>query len=418
MSTVSVHTLQAESATYDQAAANFMALAAGRPLKNIVRNASMQDHAFELLDAVAQKSARGEVKDISNYISATISRGYVPRSGGGGCGGCGGMKRSYAESFPKDQSSAGGDDTAASALINSRGMQQAEAVGLQLTDEAVHALLTVPTSHASEILEAVAEKHTELRDPSNYVVATIRRGYIPRGAEGSLPPGKGVKGKGKGGDGGFGGGSFGGYGVGMGSVFAPQGHGGGKGERHRRDLVPTDVTAVESAVLELNDLGLFPDQPLNVSTLLTLRIPGSRICVYELELIGDKAMEMVENLKAKGIGKGKAVSNPNNYLQAAVCKVVREGGGSGISPSAGKGGANKNYTGNQSRQRAEELGLMLDDESSGVLARMPLRSAMQLLEGAAEARRNGEDPILYIHENSGQVTGNGVGEADKRIRLG
>jgi len=361
-----------------------------------------EDHAFELLDAVAQKSARGEVKDISNYISATISRGYVPRSGGGGCGGCGGMKRSYAESFPK-----GDDDTAASALINSRGMQQAEAVGLQLTDEAVHALLTVPTSHASEILEAVAEKHTELRDPSNYVVATIRRGYIPRGAEGSLPPGKGVKGKGKGGDGGFGGGSFGGYGVGMGSVFAPQGHGGGKGERHRRDLVPTDVTAVESAVLELNDLGLFPDQPLNVSTLLTLR------CIPE-----DKAMEMVENLKAKGIGKGKAVSNPNNYLQAAVCKVVREGGGSGTSPSAGKGGANKNYTGNQSRQRAEELGLMLDDESSGVLARMPLRSAMQLLEGAAEARRNGEDPILYIHENSGQVTGNGVGEADKRIRLG
>ncbi|CAE7339777.1 unnamed protein product, partial [Symbiodinium sp. CCMP2456] len=73
---------------------------------------------------------------------------------------------------------------------------------------------------------------------------------------------------------------------------------------------------------------------------------------------------------------------------------------------------------NQSRLRAEELGLMLDDESSGVLARMPLRSAMQLLEGAAEARRNGEDPILYIHENSGQVTGNGVGEADKRMRFG
>jgi len=42
---VSVHTLQAENATYDQAAANFMALAAGRPLKNIVRNASMQVNA-------------------------------------------------------------------------------------------------------------------------------------------------------------------------------------------------------------------------------------------------------------------------------------------------------------------------------------------------------------------------------------
>ncbi|CAE7470339.1 hprA, partial [Symbiodinium microadriaticum] len=42
---VSVHTLQAQNATYDQAAANFMALAAGRPLKNVVRNASVQVNA-------------------------------------------------------------------------------------------------------------------------------------------------------------------------------------------------------------------------------------------------------------------------------------------------------------------------------------------------------------------------------------
>lgn len=59
-------------------------------------------------------------------------------------------------------------------------MQKAEAMALDLSEDAVKALLTLPSMHASELLETVAEKHETLRDPSNYVVSTIARGYIPR----------------------------------------------------------------------------------------------------------------------------------------------------------------------------------------------------------------------------------------------
>ena len=76
--------------------------------------------------------------------------------------------------------SAAEQEAAAAELINSPGMQRAESIGLQLSDEAVKALLTIPSSHASELLETVSEKHTTLRDPSNYVVSTIAKGYVPK----------------------------------------------------------------------------------------------------------------------------------------------------------------------------------------------------------------------------------------------
>lgn len=69
---------------------------------------------------------------------------------------------------------------AAAALMETPGMQKAEAMALDLSEDAVKALLTLPSMHASELLETVAEKHETLRDPSNYVVSTIARGYIPR----------------------------------------------------------------------------------------------------------------------------------------------------------------------------------------------------------------------------------------------
>jgi len=71
-------------------------------------------------------------------------------------------------------------EKAAKALIATPGMQKAEGVGVALSDEAVKALLTLPSAIASELLEAVAEKHATLRDPSNYVISTIARGYMPR----------------------------------------------------------------------------------------------------------------------------------------------------------------------------------------------------------------------------------------------
>ena len=71
-------------------------------------------------------------------------------------------------------------EAAAGALLATKGMQKAEAIGLDLSEEAVKALLTLPSTHASELLETVAEKHETLRDPSNYVVSTIAKGYVPR----------------------------------------------------------------------------------------------------------------------------------------------------------------------------------------------------------------------------------------------
>mmetsp|Transcript_84336 Transcript_84336/g.103345 ORF Transcript_84336/g.103345 Transcript_84336/m.103345 type:complete len:360 (+) Transcript_84336:83-1162(+) len=72
-------------------------------------------------------------------------------------------------------------ESAATALLQTRGMQKAESMGLDLSEEAVRALLTLPSTHASELLEAVADKQETLRDPSNYVVSTIARGYVSRG---------------------------------------------------------------------------------------------------------------------------------------------------------------------------------------------------------------------------------------------
>jgi len=349
-----------------------------------------QEHAFELLDAVAQKASSGQVKSASNYVCATISRGYVSRAGGGSAPG-----RNSASSLPP--LSAGEYEAAAAALISTPGMQKAESVGLQLTDEAVQALLRIPSSHASELLEVLAGKVGTLRDPSNYVIATIAKGYTPRsqgGGKGGDNGGDYGGGKGGGFGGGYGGDS---YGMGGGDSWSSGGFGGkgdggkGKGER-KGGMVPPDVSTVESAVLELNEMGLFP-QPLSVNTLLTLR------CIPQ-----DAAMEMLNNLHSKGKGKG-GISNVNNYLQAAVVKAVREGGGEGTFPG-GKGATHKNFSGNQSRQKASELGLSLDETSFGLLARMSLRDASRLMEAAAG---QGQDANTYIQS---QGIGLAASEAD------
>eukprot|EP00439_Symbiodinium_sp_Y106_P083518 s1605_g23.t1 len=116
---------------------------------------------------------------------------YPPGAMGSmGYGGCGpGFGPGYgsfgppseAQFLPKELSAAEAE-AAAAELIKSPGMIKAESIGLQLSDEAVKALLTIPSSHASQLLESVAEKHTTLRDPSKYVVATIAkvRAMLPK----------------------------------------------------------------------------------------------------------------------------------------------------------------------------------------------------------------------------------------------
>ncbi|CAE7617986.1 unnamed protein product [Symbiodinium natans] len=385
------------------------------------------NHALELLEATQQKYQGGSLKDPTNYICATVKRGYVPRSSmhtTGAIGGKGQISQPPPPAAPRGSNA----EAAAQALINTKGMQKAEEAGLSLTDEAVQALLTVPASHASEILEAVAEKHTELRDPSNYVVATISRGYVPRSEAG----GSFGKGGGFGGGGGYGGGYGGGksgsslyesiYGRGRPGFDGPYG-GGGKGYGYsapigggssygkgcggygggygagpsyggssysswggkdggkgsRGGLLPEDITTLEKSVLDLNEQDLWAGQEISPATLLALRCIGL-----------DDALELLQNLQSKGMSKGsKGIGNLNNYIQAAISNILRDGPG-------GKGVGGKNHTGNQSRMKAEELGLVLDESTFETLARMPLRRATALIEQASQRQAEGEDPNIFI----------------------
>jgi len=59
-------------------------------------------------------------------------------------------------------------------------LSKAQQVGLTLTNEALQALSGLPPEHAAELLEFVLEKSHELRDPSNYVVSTVARGFQSR----------------------------------------------------------------------------------------------------------------------------------------------------------------------------------------------------------------------------------------------
>jgi len=381
-------------------------------------------HAQELLEATSQKYQNGSLKDPSNYICATINRGYVPRSGaqtgilgGKGQGPTGPRGSNY--------------EAAAASLIATKGMQKAEEVGLALSDEAVKALLTIPASHASEILEAVADKHTELRDPSNYVVATISRGYVPRSESNSHGGKGGGYGGGKAGSGlyesiyggrggqpgydnygqggkgpGYGAPIGGGGNFGKSAGYGAQGHsmwGGGKdsGKGPRSVVLPEDVTPVESAVLELNEKDLWSGQEISAATMLSLR------CIPQ-----EEALELLQNLQGKGLSKGsKGIGNLNNYIQAAISKMTREGA---AGPTA-KGAGGKNRTGNQSRMKAEELGLLLEESTFETLAHMPLRRATSLIEQAAQRQAEGEDPNGFIQ---GEVAGDDRGDdrALKRAR--
>ncbi|CAJ1454666.1 unnamed protein product [Effrenium voratum] len=139
--------------------------------------------------------------------------------------------------------------------------------------------------------------------------------------------------------------------------------------------VPPDASTVEMAILDLNQKDLWQGQRLDANSLLALR------CVPE-----EQAMDILGSLFSKGSGKG-VIRNPNDYLQAAVAKIMRDGGSSG-------GGMN--FTGNQTRQRAQQLGLYLEDETLQALSKMPLRASVKLLEGAVQAQSTGEDPNNFI----------------------
>jgi len=261
-----------------------------------------------------------------------------------------------------------GFDDAAARLASSRGMQKAQQVQLQLNDEAVTALLQLETAHASELLEIVADKHTSLRDPSNYIVATIARGFVPKANANDPPPPPGLP-------------------PGLPRTPPPRqplphppqpppwgphvvpphssappvytngSMGKSAGPRGPNDLVPPDLSQVEAKVLELNAQDLWSGQQINVETLVAMR------CVRQ-----DQALQLLGSLEAKGRGKGGiSVRDPNNYVQAAVVKIGKsaaEGGSGGFSsrseavvvpPPGWNAAGNKKVVGPPRRSNYEDI---------------------------------------------------------------
>ncbi|CAE8632377.1 unnamed protein product [Polarella glacialis] len=269
------------------------------------------EHAAELLEFVLEKS--GELRDPSNYVVSTCSRGFKSRrtggfgggpgsGGGGGGGGCGGGYGGGGGGGVGGGYSGGGGGGSFGAFGSSdpgealnRGLQRIQEIGINLDDSAKQALGGLPPDHAAEMLEYVCDNYQTLRNPSNYISSTVSRGFVPRAQRG-----KGFhedKGKGKGDR--YSGGT-----VGM-----------------NPNHMPADISGLERRVLSIN-ANLSPEQRIDFATYLALRC-----------LEGWQVGEMLDGLEMKS----GSVQSPCNYLQAAVSKIQRgdgsKGKGDGKDPS-------------------------------------------------------------------------------------
>eukprot|EP00928_Gymnodinium_smaydae_P080756 TRINITY_DN64397_c0_g1_i1.p2 TRINITY_DN64397_c0_g1~~TRINITY_DN64397_c0_g1_i1.p2 ORF type:complete len:369 (-),score=98.70 TRINITY_DN64397_c0_g1_i1:65-1135(-) len=257
-------------------------------------------HVSEFLQSLARKVAIGTVGNPNNYICATIRRGYTPNDAyhaqkGKGCWKGGAAFGGGGGDVGMGMGVGGGCAPAATVLES---IKKAQAAGVPLTEEASSALLQAPMAHAAEILDYVAERAQEIRDPSNYIVATLARGYMPRGE-------KGDKGKGKDKKGGF-----------VDAMGIPQ-------KRPMPRLLPVDASPLELKVVELNCECLWGEQQFDISTLLALRCIPMPQAIQLIDSFANKARSMK--------GKGKGIADINNYIQATVAKIQRGG-------EVGKGG--------------------------------------------------------------------------------
>eukprot|EP00419_Tripos_fusus_P072804 CAMPEP_0172874864 /NCGR_PEP_ID=MMETSP1075-20121228/99664_1 /TAXON_ID=2916 /ORGANISM="Ceratium fusus, Strain PA161109" /LENGTH=79 /DNA_ID=CAMNT_0013725791 /DNA_START=59 /DNA_END=294 /DNA_ORIENTATION=- len=66
--------------------------------------------------------------------------------------------------------------------------ERLQELGLELNNEAVKALSNLDLTHAFELLETVKSKVDmgHIKSPSNYVCATIARGYVPQADGGAV----------------------------------------------------------------------------------------------------------------------------------------------------------------------------------------------------------------------------------------
>jgi len=369
-----------------------------------------EDYALELVEAVKAKADAGHIKNPSNYICATIARGYVPEADGGAVTAMSrtgsqqaeipmaseapfithaGEKRKAPVYVPPprkrgfeidravdEHHNAEFDPDAAEQLAASRGMQRAHESGLELTEEAAKALLQLQPEHASELLETVVDKHATLRNPSNYIVATVARGFVPRVEQVAMATGSSSA-----------------------SLSAPGHIPAVLMQNGPMSLVPSDVTPVESRVLELNAQAVL-ERPLSAETLLALR------CVDE-----GSALQLLSSLEAKGRGKGNVIiQNPNNYVQAAVVKIKKGLAEQGPAFDGGSPSSRREHFSpapaarraaddpNPSRQRAHELNLELDEQALELIGKIPVEECHWLLEAAAWIQAQNEDPSEHVME--------------------
>lgn len=129
------------------------------------------EHACEMLDYVAENT--GSLRNASKYITGTVKRGFMPRTSAGAA---------VAATAPGGFACGWAPSAAALAPGASSDMLQlrAQELGLTLSNEAINALATMPQEHSDELMEFVAEKRQELRDPSNYIASTVARGFKSR----------------------------------------------------------------------------------------------------------------------------------------------------------------------------------------------------------------------------------------------
>ncbi|CAJ1334659.1 unnamed protein product [Effrenium voratum] len=195
------------------------------------------EQAAELLEFVLEKST--ELRDPSQYVVSIVARGYQPRR---------------------------------ARFENERRWQRVLELGIQLDDPAKQALAKLSPEQADEMLEYIIEHHQHLRSPSNYIISTVARGFVPRPRKG------GDKGRGN----------------------NPMGV--------NPNIMPADLTPLERRCLQINS-HLAHGQRIDVPTYLALRC-----------LPAWQAAEVLDGLEQRLAGPSE-VGSVCSYLKTAVSTI-------------------------------------------------------------------------------------------------
>mmetsp|Transcript_88596 Transcript_88596/g.247833 ORF Transcript_88596/g.247833 Transcript_88596/m.247833 type:complete len:586 (+) Transcript_88596:69-1826(+) len=234
---------------------------------------------------------------------------------------------------------------------------RAEELGLQLDDAALDALSSIPLSDALQLVEDTASK--SVRNPSSYISAACHT-IVASGGK-------------KGGKGGW--------------HDRHEGGGGGMGSRSAARAAEHGLDLEDSALEALANVPL-----------------------------GD-ALNLLDDMAAKGAGKGGGIRNPSAYVISACAKMNSAPPAIGKGKGPGPGGHTPSrpalvapsYS-NRSADRAAELGIHLNDEAISALGAIALRDAYSLLEDMAGKGKGAiRNPSAYVIGAVNKMTGGGGG---------